>query len=163
MIKMLTIIFTILISGCMINQASADVIGTRTSAAPVQVGVGAAVCTPVVNLQTVPFVTLRDSQRVVVSFSGECTVKSSDTFTWLNIDLLVDGVEISPTQTTDNAFCTSRGNNVLDGWVSASTTGVHVVPDAGLHTAVVRASLVNCNNATDDQWRIDDMSTIVHK
>lgn len=146
----------------MFSQVSADVIGSRTSAVAVQVGAGAAVsCAPVVNLQVVPFVTSRDNQRVVISFTGECTVKSPDTFTWLNVDVLVDGVEISPTQTIDNAFCTSQGNNTLDGWVSASVTGVHVVPDAGLHTALVRASLVNCNNATDDQWRLDDMTTIV--
>jgi hypothetical protein len=138
----------------------ADVIATRTSTTAVQVGVGAASCVPVVNLHTLRFVTTRDYQRVVFGYTGECSVKSPDNFSWLNIDLVVDGVQVSPTQTTDNAFCTSRGVNDINGWVSASATGVVVVPEPGLHTAQVNANLVNCNDATDDVWRLDD-STVV--
>ena len=63
----------------LIGQAWADVIGSRTSTVPIQVGAGAASCAPVTTLQIVPFVTTRDNQRVVVSFSAECSVKSPDT------------------------------------------------------------------------------------
>ena len=161
--KNLTSITVLWVFGLIAGPLWADVIGSRTSATPIQVGAGAALCAPVTNIQVVPFVTLHDNQRVVITFSAECSVKAPDTSTWLNIDILVDGVEISPTQTTDNAFCTSRGNNVLDGWVSAATTGVYVVPDPGLHTALVRGSLIGCSDVTDDQWRIDDMATIIMK
>lgn len=140
----------------------ADVLSTRTSNVAIQVGPGTASCAPLTTLQTVRFVTLRDNQRVVVAFTGECTVKSPDTISWLNIDLVIDGVEIPPTQTTDNALCTSQGTNTLDGWVGATTTGVFVVPEPGIHTLIVRASLINCNDATDDQWRVDDMATVIH-
>jgi hypothetical protein len=138
----------------------ADVIATRTNANQLTVGAGSASCVPVVNVGALRFVTTRDYQRVVFQYTAECTVKSPDTFTWLNVDLVVDGAQISPTQTIDNAFCTSRGINDLNGWVSPAVVGVVVVPEAGLHTASVNANLVNCNDATDDVWRLDD-STIV--
>jgi len=156
--------FMVVISCVLFAQVSmADVIATRTSATAVQVGIGAASCAPAVNLHTLRFVTTRDFERVVFGYTGECSVKSPDNFSWLNIDLVVDGAQVSPTQTIDNAFCTSRGVNDINGWVSAATTGVVVVPDAGLHTAQVRGSLVNCNDATDDQWRIDDHTVVLWK
>lgn len=152
------------------GQAWADVIATRTNTIPTVVGDNEACATatflPLNNAAStiMPFVTTRDNQRVVVTFSAECSVKAPNFTTWLTIDILVDGVEIAPTQTVDNAFCTAHGNNSLDGWVSASATGVFVVVDPGIHTARVRASLVGCSDTAprDDMWRIDDSSTIIH-
>jgi hypothetical protein len=148
------------------SQVWADVIGARTQTTPLVVGDDEACATvtlvPTTGASTsMPFVAVADNQRVVVTFTAECSVKAPNTSTWLNIDILIDGVEAPPSQTTDNAFCTSRGNNVLDGWVSASLSVVFVVPAPGLHNVVVRGSLVGCSDATDDQWRIDDATTVI--
>lgn len=148
------------------SQVWADVIGARTQTNALVVGdneaCGTLTLIPTTGTSTsMPFITVADNQRVVVTFSAECSVKAPDNDTWLNIDILVDGVEAPPSQTTDNAFCTSRGNNALDGWVSASLSVVFVVPEPGLHSVVVRGSLVGCSDTTDDQWRIDDATTVI--
>lgn len=154
----------------MAGQAWADVIATRTNTVPTVVGDNEACATatflPLNNAGStvMPFVTTRDNQRVVATYSAECSVKAPNTSTWVSITILVDGVEIAPTQTTDNAFCTAHANNVLDGWVSASTTGVYVVPEPGIHSVRIRVNLVGCSDTAprDDQLRIDDSSTIIH-
>jgi hypothetical protein len=156
----------------MVSHVWAHVIGTSTNSNTFNVGVGAASCVPppatiLIPLNNagrtfVPFVTTQDNQRVVITFSAECSVKAPNFTTWLNIDILVDGVEVQPTQTTDNALCTSHNTNAHDGWVGASTTGVYVVPEPGLHTVQIRGSLRGCNNARDDRWHLDDSSTIIH-
>lgn len=104
------------------------------------------------------FFTSVANQRVVISFNAECSVKGTDNVSWLNIDVLVDGVPARPSN-DDNAFCTDSGNNLLSNWVSAVTTVVHVVPNAGFHTVQVRGQLVVFN--AGDQWRVDDKSVVV--
>jgi hypothetical protein len=156
----------------MVSQVWAHVISTSTNSIAFNVGAGPASCVPppatiLVPLNNagrtfLPFVTTQDNQRVVITFSAECSVKASNFRTWLNIDILVDGVEIQPTQSPDNALCTSHNTDFHDGWVGASTTGVFVVPEPGLHTVQIRASLRGCNNARDDRWHLDDSSTIIH-
>jgi hypothetical protein len=162
-------IVALVIVTLVVGQAWADVIATRTNSLPTVVGDNEACATPTflplnnAGSTIMNFVTTRDNQRVVATFSAECSVRAPNTTTWLSITILVDGVEIAPTQTTDNAFCTAHGNNGLDGWVSASTTGVFVVPEPGIHNVRVRGNLVGCSDTAprDDQWRIDDSSTIL--
>ena len=166
--KRLLVIAAVLVLTLIAGQVWADIIATRTNTNPLFVGGGTQSCAPATFIPLnnsgstrMPFVTTRDNQRVVVTFNAECSVKAPDFSTWLNIDILVDGIEAPPTQTIDNAFCTSHGNNTLDGWVSASTTGVFIVPEPGLHSIQVRGSLIGCSDTSDDQWRIDDSSTII--
>lgn len=150
-----------------VGQVWANVIATRTNPNQFIVGSGAASCAPAFLIPlnaagstAMPFVTTQDNQRVVVSFNAECTVKGTTFSRWLNIDVLVDGVLTSPSS-NDNAFCTSHGNNILDGWVQAISQNVIVVPEAGVHFVSVQGNLVGCNDAEDDQWRIDDSTTLV--
>lgn len=110
-------------------------------------------------------VTLQDTDRLAVFFNGECTVGAANDFTWLDINVQVlnsAGVlvtTISPSS-DDNAFCTSTGDNSIGGhWVSASTNGVSIPLAAGTYQVRVQGTLQGC--VAGNQWRIDDLSTIV--
>ncbi|SEM05687.1 hypothetical protein SAMN04489760_103105 [Syntrophus gentianae] len=109
---------------------------------------------------TLTFTTTTANQRVVVLFNAECSVKSSDHYTYVDTDIMIDGV-IAPPSTSDNALCTSDGSNLPANWVSASTNVVRVVPAAGVHTLKVRVSLKNFTSG--EQYWIDDISVIVMK
>lgn len=150
-----------------VGQVQANVIATRTNPVAFTVGAGTASCVPATFIPlnaagstTLPFVTTQDNQRVVVSYNAECSVKGTTFLRWLNIDVFVDGVLIPPSS-DDNAFCTSHGNNSLDGWAQVISQNVFVVPDAGIHFVAVRGNLVGCNDTEDDQWRVDDSTTLV--
>lgn len=106
------------------------------------------------------------NRRVAVLFNGECSVASLDDFTWLDVNVqILNGAgaviaTLSPSS-SDNAFCTSTGDNALDHWVSASTNGsVLFGPGGAVNLSVrVTAQLQVC--APPDQYRLDDLSTIV--
>ena len=151
------------------GSAGADIIGTWSNTTAFVVGDNEACAPPILiplttgGATTRTFVTTRDNQRIVATYSAECSVKAPNTTTWLNLDILVDGAAAAPTS-DDNAFCTSRGNNVLDGWVSASTTAVIVVAEPGFHSIQVRGSLIGCSDVAprDDQYRLDDSTLVLH-
>jgi hypothetical protein len=88
--------------------------------------------------------------RLVITYSAECTVSASDTFSWLEIDILLDGSEVN---LGDDAFCTSHGVAALDEWLTVSRT-IQVDIPAGLHVLGVAGILRNFN--AGEQWRIDD-------
>lgn len=100
---------------------------------------------------------LKRKGPVVIMYTAECTVAGDDIFTWLNIDIRVDGTAISPTN-DDNAFCTSRGDGVRGSWVSAATQ-VKKTLSAGNHTVEIVGLLENF--VSGDSWRIDDQSLII--
>lgn len=94
---------------------------------------------------------------LAIQFTAECSVAGSDNISWLDLDILVDGVVAAPT-TSDNAFCTDHGNAALGNWVSAATDVV-VAVGAGLHSIEVRGALRVFD--AGDSWRLDDKSLIV--
>jgi hypothetical protein len=100
------------------------------------------------------------NQKVIVTFNAECSVAGTDNMTWLDIDIMVDGVIIPPSN-NDNAFCTDHGTGSLSNWVSATVVGVYTVPSAGQHIVEVRGGLHVFDSG--DAWRIDDSSTTVVK
>jgi hypothetical protein len=104
------------------------------------------------------FNTAAAGQQVVITFNAECSVAGTDHQTWLDLDIMVDGVIVPPTN-SDNAFCTDHGTGALDSWVSASTVVVYKVPLAGAHTLEIRGGLKVFD--AGDQWRIDDSTTAV--
>jgi hypothetical protein len=106
------------------------------------------------------FSTTAVNQTVIVHYSAECSVDATDTITWLELDILIDGVVASPTN-GDNAFCTSQGTNELDSWVTASAIAVVVVPAVGVHTVQVRGTLIGF--AAGERWRIDDGALVVSR
>jgi hypothetical protein len=97
------------------------------------------------------------TKKVVILFNAECSVDAFDDTTWVDIDVLVDGVAVPPSN-GDNAFCTSTGDEQLQHWVRASTYVAKAVA-AGSHTVQVRGTLRGF--APGDQWQIDDLSLIV--
>ncbi|MGH8557650.1 MAG: hypothetical protein ACRESZ_09360 [Methylococcales bacterium] len=82
------------------------------------------------------FSTMAVNTKVVISFSAECSNSAANAFTWVNIDILVDGVAISPTNQAGDSFCTSNGTAGQDGWVMAAVNATVTVP-AGAHTVQV--------------------------
>jgi len=107
---------------------------------------------------TLAFTTGANNQKVVITFNAECSVAGTDHVTWLDVDILVDGVIVAPSS-SDNAFCTDHGTGALDSWVSAVTVVVYTVPLAGNHAVEVHGTLKVFD--AGDQWRIDDSTTLV--
>jgi len=107
-----------------------------------------------------PFVTTTDNQRIVISFNAECSVIANNFSSFVNLDILVDGVAASPSS-DDNAFCSAHGAAVQGGWVSAVSTSVFIVADPGLHSVQVRGILTPF--VAGSGWTIDDSSTIIMK
>jgi hypothetical protein len=64
------------------------------------------------------------SGKKVLTFSAECAVAApaGSTSAWLDLDIYVNGVIVTPTTATSNAFCSSNGTASLDGWTRASIT-----------------------------------------
>lgn len=67
--------------------------------------------------------TFKGNGAFTIGYTGECAVDAADDFTWLDIDILVDGVEITPTNSDYDAFCTSNGTAGSDGWIMAAVNG----------------------------------------
>jgi hypothetical protein len=105
--------------------------------------------------------TTGESTDVLITFSAECTVRSTTNFTWLNLDLLFDGVAQSPTN-GDDAFCTSHATDSLDTWVTASFSLVVEDVPAGIHEIELTGVLVaTVGDGAANSWRIDDTSLVV--
>jgi hypothetical protein len=109
---------------------------------------------------------LGEDELLIIWFAAECSVAAPDRATWLDLDILVNGVALPPTN-NDNAFCTSTGSNALDSWVSTAIHGaivgattVPAVVGGPPYTIQVRGTLRNFN--AGESWRIDDLSLIVH-
>ena len=144
-----------------IGSASADVLNAVTRTIPIT-GAGLAVFVQLTDggATSVAFVTTVANQRVVVTYNAECRVTALDHVTWLNTDILVDGI-VAPPSTSDNALCTSNNNVSGGNWVSATTTVVRIVPFAGVHTVSVRATLVGF--AAGESWRLDDSALVIER
>jgi hypothetical protein len=108
--------------------------------------------------KSISFTTSTPNQQVVISYSAECAVGGSDNITYVDLDILVDGVAAPPSD-SDNAFCTDRGNGIRANWASVITTVVAQVPSAGTHTVQVRGTLQHFEEG--DEWSVDDSATVV--
>lgn len=101
--------------------------------------------------------------ELVITHSFECAVEGNDRITFLNLDILVDGVLVPPTA-SDNASCTSTppDNDLmgLDDWVTTSLTVVRAVP-GGSHVVVVRGRLVGFE--AGERVRVDDQALVVQE
>jgi hypothetical protein len=117
--------------------------------------------------QSVPFTT---SGHVTVQYTAECAVgaPAGNTATWLNIDLELRNVAtgavigLSPTNQTQDAFCTANGvAGIEGGWAMHSITGVATTLPAGTYVARVRANL-QFAGAGMSGW-LGDSSLIIRK
>ncbi|HXJ87435.1 MAG TPA: hypothetical protein VMS18_11500 [Candidatus Binatia bacterium] len=111
---------------------------------------------------SISFTTTQANQRVAVSFSAECSVGGVHATTYLDLDILVDGVAAPPSD-SDNAFCAAHADPtaIRANWVSAITVVVTTVPTPGQHVVQVRGTLRNMVDG--DSWSVDDSATLVSK
>jgi hypothetical protein len=107
--------------------------------------------------KSITFTTSAANQKVLISYSAECAVGGSDHITYLDLDILVDGVAAPPSN-GDNAFCSDDGSGIRAHWASVITVVVAQVP-AGTHTVQVRGTLQNFNEG--DEWSLDDSAIAV--
>jgi hypothetical protein len=142
------------------SQATIKATGTRTIADVFSDGSTHLIPLTDTGATAITFTTTQRNQKVIISYSAECSVKGTDNITWLDVDTLVDGVAVPPSN-SDNAFCTDHGNNSLGNWVSAVTMVVAFVPGTGTHSVQVLGTLRVFNSG--DQWRLDDSTTLVTK
>jgi hypothetical protein len=101
--------------------------------------------------------------EMVITHSFECAVEGNDRVTWFDLDILVDGVVLPPTQ-SDNASCASIPPDEdvmgLTSWVTTSLTVVGRVT-GGNHLVVVRGTLRNFT--AGERVRVDDQSLVVQE
>jgi hypothetical protein len=74
--------------------------------------------------------TLGSAGKKVLTFSAICSVDApaGDTLSWLDLDILVNGVVVAPTVGSDDAFCSTSGKGGYYQYVRASIT----IPIQGL-------------------------------
>lgn len=95
---------------------------------------------------------------VAITFSAECSA-AGDPDGWVNIDILVDGEAVEPTQIDEDAFCSGNGAAEAGegGWVTASRTVAKKL-GPGQHKVRVRATLED----TTQGWIGDSSLTIIN-
>ena len=98
-----------------------------------------------------------ESGTAAIFFTAECSVASTDTTTWLDVTILVDGIP-APGTDGDDAFCTSSGTGTDNRWVSVGRDAV-VELDPGVHSVEVEAVLQGFD--AGESWRIDDKTLFV--
>lgn len=84
--------------------------------------------------------TLASRGKKVLSFSAICSVDApaSDTLSWLDLDILVNGVVVAPTVGNDDAFCSAKGTAGFYGLVRASIT-IPIKGISGNNTIQIKA------------------------
>ena len=62
--------------------------------------------------------------KKILTYSAECAVHApaGEYGTWLDLDILVNGVIVAPTNDSFDQFCTANGSYGFDGYVRASIT-----------------------------------------
>jgi hypothetical protein len=129
--------------------ASAD--DANFAANPNPLAVGAAQVNLITLSVSIPAGQVRE---LAITHAFECAVGGAGFFSWLEADIYVDGVLITPT-TSDNASCTTNNTASQDGWLTASQSVVRAV-GGGLHTIQVRGRVIGGGSG-----RVDDQSLVV--
>jgi hypothetical protein len=89
-------------------------------------------------------VTFSGKGKFLISYVAECETEGS----WLSIEIFVDGVSISPTTGTSDAFCSAYNNDaVLNGWTLAHYRVETPVLLSGVHFVQVRGTVVGAAGA----------------
>jgi hypothetical protein len=95
--------------------------------------------------------------KFLVSYVAECETEGS----WLSIEIFVDGVSVSPTTGTSDAFCSDHNNDgLLNGWTTAHYRVETPSLPLGSHFVQVRGTVVG--GATEQGW-LGDTVLLVEK
>lgn len=95
-----------------------------------------------------------EKTEVLIFLSAECSVSASDNISWLDIDILVDGVA-TPLTAGDLALCTSHGTDDLDTWASSGINDF-IILKKGTHDIQLQGQLVS--DAVSPTWWINAIS-----
>jgi hypothetical protein len=107
-------------------------------------------------------INLNKKGPVMIMYTAECLVNSSQIDSYLSIEILIDGAVIPPTG-TDFAFCSPNGQ-VAGGWIGAAAQ-VKKILTPGSHTIEIVGQAQNVDVGRSMLWRIDDqvMNIIIQK
>ena len=100
------------------------------------------------------FIPAGQVRELAITHSFECAIGGAGFTSWLEADIYVDGVLITPT-TSDNASCATNNTATQDGWVTASQSVVRAV-GGGVHTVQVRGRVIGGGTG-----RVDDQALVV--
>jgi hypothetical protein len=98
--------------------------------------------------------------RLLILVNAECTVAGTTTEDWLRVEILVDGIVLTPSGGLGHAVCTADADGLLNNWVMAASDASTVV-GAGTHTVELRGSLAFGAGVPGADWWIGDLSLIV--
>jgi hypothetical protein len=109
---------------------------------------------------SVRFTTTSADTSVHITFSAECSIGGPGHFDWVDIDVVLDGAVLAPTD-DDDAFCSSEENDA-DGtnWRTDSRTVVAIGLAAGEHVVTITA-IMNGGAAEEGWARFDDKSLAI--
>jgi hypothetical protein len=95
--------------------------------------------------------------KLIITFSAECSADAGAGVTsgWVDVDLLLNGVAISPTNGSSDAFCSPDGITGHGSWVRPSVTTVVTAPP-GVSTISVLGRLTGVTGG----W-LSDTSVVV--
>jgi hypothetical protein len=84
--------------------------------------------------------TLDSAGKKVLTFSAVCSVRApaGDALSWVDIDIVVNGVVMAPTVGNDDAFCSANGTASYDDYARASIT-IPIKGVAGNNTIQIKA------------------------
>ena len=129
----------------------------KTSNTTIQLGTGPALLDLGEGNGTSFIVEVPSNARLAIFFNAECSTDMADLGDFVDIDLRVDGVTVSPTAGA-KALCSGGAGGLLEGRLTASSDGVTDVAP-GTRTIEVEVDLFG--ESPGDQWWIDDLSLIV--
>lgn len=116
----------------------------------------------------ISFSTTTSNTPIWVSVTGSCFIAFGSTPDYVDIDVLIDGVEIGPS--TDAPFCSAppMPNGVsypMQNGVMAAGNFVGGVSVVGTHQVIVRAKIINANGngAPTSQASIQGLAVVVSK
>lgn len=100
------------------------------------------------------------SGRFTISYTAECANNSANTLSWVDIRIVVDGVNLPPTGfNAGDAFCSSNGTEGFDGWTMNTAWGRTGSLAAGAHTVQVFVSTQS--NGPGGQGWLGDSSLVI--
>ena len=96
----------------------------------------------------------------VLTYSAECSADNGANTNagWVDVDVVINGVTVSPTAGTADAFCSADGFAGSSGWVRPSIT-VPINLVAGANTVQIRGNLTA---PVTSGW-LGDSSLVIHQ